>query len=113
MTEKKYKIRYTLKIETREEDYTKEDVENENQGLCDDAIFVSIVKDKDGYSEFLMSFDGNSHGRLTDDDLFKHFGMLASKLSESDNIAEWKKLIAKNVMEKLRAILIKDQNKMT
>jgi hypothetical protein len=107
MTTQKYKIRYTLKIETREEDYTKEDVENENQGLCDDAIFVSIVKDKGGYSEYLMDFDGNSHGRLTENDLFKHFCMLASKLSESDNIAEWKKLIAKNVMGNLRVILAK------
>jgi hypothetical protein len=84
--EYKYSLRYELHHEAKENGFNKDDI-NEDQGLCDAFLFVSMIKmPEGGYSEHFISCDGRTDKQLTDRDLFKHFCLLAMSLSESENL---------------------------
>jgi hypothetical protein len=106
MSDYKYSMRYTLDSEAKKDGFTKEDAEDK-KGLCDSYLFVSILSPPDGsYSEFFMSHDGKTDKELTDRDLFKHFGLLTMRLSQSENLLSWQKFVITATSELLRKIMV-------
>ncbi len=89
---KKYALRYTWKIDHDESGYTVKDIDNDNHGLCDAMILISIVRPPDGsYSQLLMSADGETHSELTQKDIFKAWLMLGFSLSDNGALQGWQK----------------------
>jgi hypothetical protein len=106
MTDYIYKLRYVYDHENREQGYTKNDIENDNQGLCDSLILISIIKPEDGsYSQLILSHDGKENRELTDEELFKAWLMLAMKINERKKLKGWKKQLIHEVSMAIRKIL--------
>lgn len=96
---KKYALRYTWFAEADKE-YTKDDIENDQQGLCDAMVAISVVLPEDGsYSQLIMSADGRTKTEMTQDELFKVWLMLGMTLKKNKGLSGWKKQIVEFIGE--------------
>lgn len=103
MTDQKYALRYTWDTECRKEGYTKEDAIEENHGLSDAFLGISIIKPKDGsYSQLLMSIDGETEKELTQKDIFKAWLTMGLQLSDNNTLQGWKKQIVDELTKAVR-----------
>lgn len=103
----KYKIRYTFKCETEKEGYSPSDVNNENEGLCDSIVLVSIVLPEDGgYAQLLLSLNGADGLELSQNDLFKVWSMLGMQLHNNGALKNWKKQLVDLMAKMVRDIVV-------
>lgn len=91
MSDQKYKIKYTLDIETGE--FTPDDLgDREMEGLTDQLVVVSIVKEKlddegESVSVMISDFSGDSeNARVTSDDMFVVWLALADGLKNKEDL---------------------------
>lgn len=106
MEEYKYSLRYTLDSEVKKQGFEKKDAIDENHGLCDAYLFVSMIRPPDSsYSECFISHDSATDKELTDRDLFKHLCMLTMKLSKSESLLAWQKFVVSTICELLTKIM--------
>lgn len=88
----KYALRYTFLLDARSEGYTKEDIENDDQGLCDAFLAVSVLRSENGiYSQAIFGYDGDTKSDLSDNDVFKVWVMMGAMLYDNNLLKGWKK----------------------
>lgn len=86
----KFKLKYKLNMEAG--DFTKDDIKDDNTGLCDSIAVISIIYPPDGsYSQLTLSQNGMTEEELTQDDLFKAWHMLGMQLRRNNALKNWKK----------------------
>lgn len=107
MDDKKYHCRYVLKPEFGE--FEREDVNND-QGLCDDFVFISIIEDgKGNKSVAIVSVDGSTSNPkefkpISDTELFQVWAMMACNLSNRD-LPKWQKTYVSVVHDSIRSVM--------
>lgn len=89
-----YKLKYKLSIENDSQGYKREDAKNDEDGLCDALVFMSILYPEDGsYSFEAHSADGRSGKQLDAIDLFRAWSILGMSLSENPDLKGWQKQV--------------------
>lgn len=84
---RKYKVVYTINHYKDGKDV--EWVKQNGLGACDAALLGSVVRTEDGgVSVLFVSLDGKTGEDLTDQELFKLWGMLGEKLSKSTMLGD-------------------------
>ena len=116
MGKHKYALRYTWIPETREDGYLKNEIENEDQGLCDALIGISILHPEcGGYSQALFSIDGKEKRSLNQKEIFKAWLMLGVSLHDEGKLKGWQKILvenhAKNAREIIKSIISEGEEK--
>jgi hypothetical protein len=104
----KYNHKYKLiwKIEKRPKGVTKKKVP-EGFGACDAVLFCSMIYPPDGsFSVYYMGIDGRSEKggmeNLEDNEWFKVWSLLASRLAASQTLSKEKKAICDMAFEDIR-----------
>ena len=102
----KYKLKYDLNLDAGE--FSKEEVQKEKKAGCDALFFASILFPEDGsYSAYFHSIDGRNEGKeLDDNEWFKIWMSLASRLQRSETLSEGKKRIAEATMALIQSEII-------
>jgi hypothetical protein len=73
-----------------------------NRSACDAVVILSMIYPDDGsFSLLVNSHDGRHRSEVTEQDLFKCWFMLASRLAESLGPG-WRRDIAKKVLDRVR-----------
>lgn len=105
----KYKIRYKLEPEVGE---FSADECGQAGGGTDAYIFFSLIYPEDG--SFSMNFfpkDGRNDGKeLDDNEIFKVWSLLASRLARSETLDEGKKTFAEAVFDTFRKSVLKGRH---
>lgn len=101
---KDYSIRYT--IEPGE--WNQADIESGYSGLSDSMMVCSVVEEKEGISYVFMGINGKNKVFMDDNDFFKVWFMLASKLSESDSLENNKKKIAIELIKTVQSMMLSE-----
>jgi hypothetical protein len=83
---RKFQVVYVINQYTEGKDL--DWVKRNGLGCCDSAMFASIVHTEDGFSIQFMSVDGKTGKDLSDQALFKIWGLLAERLSKSKTLEE-------------------------
>lgn len=101
----KYKIRYKLSIEDRKEGYTAEE-RDEEQGLTDGILVVSMVYPEDGsYSQrIIMAYNGERHDAMTEGELFKLWMTMGLGLADTTKIGDVYGDILDSFQEMVRSV---------
>ena len=101
----KYKIRYRIVVETREEDFVPEDASDE-QGLTDGLVAVSLLYPEDGsYSQqIVLAADGRTNEAMQPNDIFKLWMTMGLGLADSDDFIGGKDAILKAFAGMIRQI---------
>jgi hypothetical protein len=112
MTDEHHKYRLTYRLTHHPEGLTKEEVltmraADEDMGACDACILISIIYGEDGSSSTaIVDGDGRTDGPLSDTEVFRAWGMLANRLSESTTLAPMaRKLAEETWLTMKRAVL--------
>lgn len=104
--EKKYSLKYEWIPQFENKPYTKKDIQNEYQGLCDAMVVLSIVRPSDGgYSVVGLSLDGDTGEQLTDHELFKAWSILGMSLENKTNLRPWVKTVIDCHIDLMRKIM--------
>ncbi len=99
----KYKIRYEFNKDVGE--FTKEEIEKFGCGGTDAYVFFSILYPEDGsYSQTHVSLDGRTGEPLDRNELFKLWLTLSSLLKNSEELPEWKRIIAESAFDLFKKI---------
>lgn len=107
-----YSLKYKFEFEHSNKGFTNKEIEDSECGGTDALFIASIVRDgitsHDGASSVkFFSFDGqNPDVALPRTEIFKVWSMLASNLSEDNNVPEWQKEIAKEAFLKVKKIIM-------
>ena len=100
MSDKSYKVKYDFEFG----DFTKDEILETGSGGCDAVIVHSILYPEDGsYGHMLISKDGKTREPLSGNELWKAWLMMASTLSEDEDVPESKRELCKNVVDLVRA----------
>jgi len=102
MSEHRYKLLYRL--EEHPEGVLKKDIP-EGMSACDATLFCSLIYPEDGsFSLYLIGADGRrTDGEdLDDNEWFKVWTLLATRLSESRTLSESKKKLARELFHTFR-----------
>ena len=105
----KYKMKYNL--DNKAGEYTKEQLIESGDGGCDAFIFVSMLFPPNGsFSCVVMGRDGRKEsGELDDIDMHRVWLSMASHLSESKNIPDFHRFLAKQAFKSMQVALNREQ----
>lgn len=109
MSEHKYKLQYKVfpKPEGISNEKAAEDANKDGTGACDAMLLASIIYPEDGsLSIFFMGIDGRSGKELADNEWFKVWAMLTSRLARSHTLAPGKRDFCATVFETYRELLL-------
>jgi hypothetical protein len=109
MTDEKWNMTYSLKVERKENGYSRKEVEklseqDEYLGACDALIFISIVRPAwGGKSILIIDKDGDlSQKRVPDYEMFMVMLTMAKKLLESDSLHLWQLVLCRELINGTR-----------
>lgn len=118
MNEIKYYMRYLFKPESREDGWTKQEIDewideqaNDNGiycGAADAMILHSILKPKnEGYSTADISFDGTTdNNKLSALDEFKVWLLMAARLNDNEDLSLNHRKFLNLVLESIREAIL-------
>lgn len=107
--EKKYYITYEMNVHP--EGLVKRDIP-EGHGAADAVVILSMLYPPDGsFSLAVPSLDGRTHRAVTDNELFKVWTLIASRLADSMTLSANKKEFARLVFEMVRTAILNTQER--
>jgi hypothetical protein len=96
MAEHRYPLSYTLKRE--DPPLTKDQIDTNEIGASDAVVILSMIYPEDGsFSLAIDSLDGRTGDEVTDNELWKVWTMMASRLAESKTLSESKRSLAQEL----------------
>ena len=106
-----YRMRYEIKVDKGQ--FKGKDIQNENQGLADALVFISIVRGNENNEPHegskaiqIITVDSREGEVVPETEIFQVFAHMANQLSEYANIPDWQREIAKETFEKVRAKIL-------